>query len=267
MSVPIAVVTGASRGIGKQLCVDLAREGYDVVCAARSTSRAPSKLPGTVDDTAREILSLGRRALPAELDVRDEKAIHELAARVREELGGCDVLVNNAAVAVPGPALPDASRRWRLAVDVNLNGPFYLMQAFCPGMPEAGGRVVNISSSVVDLPGFGRPSYSATKAALETLTRCLGHELRGRVAVNCIRLDVPVWSEGFRFTLPSDARLAFEHPVIMSDALLWLLRQPIDFTGEILTVTGLRERGVVRPFTSIREDPGAMDEGGGASLP
>jgi NAD(P)-dependent dehydrogenase (short-subunit alcohol dehydrogenase family) len=160
--------------------------------------------------------------------------------------------VNNAAVAVPGPALPDSSKRWRLAVDVNVNGPFYLMQAFCPRMPESGGRVVNISSGAVALPEFGRPSYSATKAALESLTQCLGHELRGRVAVNCIRLDLPVWSEGFGFTLPDGVEFEFEHPVIMSDALLWLLKQPLDFTGEILTITGMREQGRVRPKTLMK---------------
>ena len=114
------------------------------------------------------------------------------------------------------------------------------------------GQVVNISSGAVDQPAFGRPSYSATKAALETLTRCLGHELRGRIAVNCLRLDLPVYSEGFEFTLPPDSGLAFEDPVIMSDALLWLLRQPIDYTGEVLSIRALRERGVVRPETTVR---------------
>jgi NAD(P)-dependent dehydrogenase (short-subunit alcohol dehydrogenase family) len=252
MSAPVAVVTGASRGIGKQLCIDLASQGYDVVCAARSTSGQPSKLPGTVDETAKEVEARGRRAFPVGLDVRDEPAVHALADRVYTELGRCDVLVNNAAVAVPGPALPDASKRWRLAVDVNLSGPFYLMQAFCPRMTRGAGRVVNISSMAVSFPEFGRPSYSATKAALESLTQSLGHELRERVAVNCIRLDVPVWSEGFSFTLDGDAQFAFEHPVIMSDALLWLLKQPIDFTGQILTLTGLREQGVVRPVTPMQ---------------
>lgn len=251
---PVALVTGASRGIGKQFCIDLAKAGYDVVCAARSSAARPSKLPGNVDHTAELVRAQGRRALAAELDVRDEDAIHALADRVFASWGRCDLLVNNAAVAVPGPALPDASKRWRLAVDVNVNGPFYLMQAVCPRMEAGAGRVVNISSGAVALPSFGRPSYSATKAALESLTECLAHELSGKVAVNCIRLDVPVWSEGFSFTLGQGADLPFENPVIMSDALLWLLDQPIAYSGHILTITELRGRGVVRPVTSMKDD-------------
>ncbi len=253
MPTPVALVTGASRGIGKQLCADLARAGHDVVLVARSTSDSPSKLPGTIDDTAALVEKEGRRAMPVGLDVRDEAAVHALADRVFEQLGRLDLLVNNAAVAVPGPALPDASKRWRLAFDVNVHGPFYLMQAFCPRMPEGSGRVVNISSAAVKLPEFGRPSYSASKAALESMTECLGWELRGRIAVNCIRLDVPVWSEGFSFTLGGQPPYEFEHPVIMSDALLWLIQQPIEDTGRILPVTELRERGIVRPFTPMAD--------------
>ncbi len=105
----VAVVTGASRGIGKQLAVDLARAGYDVVCAARSTESAPSRLPGSVDATADLVRQVGRRGLAVALDVRDEKAVAELAERVLGELGRCDLLINNAAVAAPLPALQDTT--------------------------------------------------------------------------------------------------------------------------------------------------------------
>ena len=250
MSSKVVVVTGASRGIGKQLCIDLAKDGYDVVCVARSSSARPSKLEGTVDETAEQVRACGRRALPVGLDVRNEEGIHRLADRVYDEWGRCDVLVNNAAVAVPGPALPDASKRWRLAVDVNLNGPFYLMQAFGPRMSE-GGHLIAISSGAAVLPEFGRPSYTATKAALEALSQALAHELKGRLAVNCIRLDVPVWSEGFTFTLGEGDYSGFEHPVIMSDAVLWLARQSVSYSGHVLTLTELRKQGVVRPPTPV----------------
>lgn len=251
MASPVAVITGASRGIGKQLCIDLAAEGYDIVCVARSSADVPGKLPGTVDETAEQVRSQGRRALAVGLDVRDEAAIHALADRVYAEWQRCDLLVNNAAVAVPGPALTDASKRWRLAVDVNLNGPFYLMQAFCPRLAE-NGQVINISSEAAAWPEFGRPSYTATKAGLEALTQALAHELKGRVALNCIRLDVPVWSEGFTFTLGEGDFSGFEDPVIMSDAVLWLARQPVSYSGHVLKLTELREQGAVRPVTPVR---------------
>jgi len=255
MTDPVALVTGASRGIGKRLCVDLARTGYDVVCTARSSEQSPGRLPGTIEETARLVSAAGRRALPVALDVRDEEAVAKLADRVYGEWGRCDLLVNNAALAPPKPALQDSTKRWRLGVDVNVNGPFYMVYYFAPRMIEAGeGRVVNISSGVSQMPEFGRAGYMTTKAALEAMTRALAFDLSGKVAVNCIQLEVPVWTEGFAATLPEDTAAPFEDAVIMSDALLWFARQPIDYTGKVLSIAELREMGVVRPFTPAKRD-------------
>src|SRR5688500_192390 len=104
---PVALITGASRGIGKQLSVDLAKEGYDIVAAARSSSDSPCKLPATIDETASLVEQEGRRALSVPLDVRDEDASKALADQVYAEFGRCDLLINNAAIAPPTPALQD----------------------------------------------------------------------------------------------------------------------------------------------------------------
>jgi NAD(P)-dependent dehydrogenase (short-subunit alcohol dehydrogenase family) len=252
---PVALVTGASRGIGRQLAADLAGAGYDVVCAARSSADRPGKLPGTIEATADAVTEAGRRAWPVALDVRDEDAIEQLVDRLYADWGRCDLLVNNAAVAPEKPALTDTTRRWRLAVDVNLNGPFYLIYHLAPRMAAAGGgRVVNVSSGAARAPGFGRPGYTVTKAALESLTECLAFELRDRsVAVNCLRLEVPVWTEGFAATLADPDAFGFEDPVIMSDAVLWMARQPLSWTGHIVTIGELRARGAVREETRVRK--------------
>jgi NAD(P)-dependent dehydrogenase (short-subunit alcohol dehydrogenase family) len=256
MSHPVAVVTGASRGIGKQLCLDLAAAGYDVVCAARSAAVQRSQLPGTVDETAAGVRSFGRQAMAIPLDVRDEEAIERLAQRVYDEWHRCDLVVNNAAIAPPRPALEDTAKRWRLAVDVNLNGPFYVMYHFCNRMAAAGeGRVVNVSSLAAQLPSFGRASYTATKRALEALTEALAHDLRDRVAVNCLRIDLPIWSEGYAATLSGEDASQFEHPVIASDAVLWIAQQPVSHTGQIHELAPLRARGIVRPRTSYASGP------------
>lgn len=249
MSQKVAIVTGASRGIGKRLSIDLAKAGYDVACVARSSRARPSKLPGTVDETAEAVRAHGRRALAEGLDVRDEQAVASLAERVYDSWGRCDLLVNNAAVAPPRPALEDSTGRWRLAVDVNLNGPFYLAYYLCGRMAKhGGGQVINVSSAAAVYPQFGRASYTATKRALEGLTEALAHDLRDQVAVNCLRIDVPVYSEGFEFTMPGDYS-EYEDPVIISDAVLWLTRQPITHTGRIHTVNELRAEGIVREPT------------------
>lgn len=256
---PVAVVTGASRGIGRRLCGDLADAGYDVVCVARSSRSQPSSLPGTVEDAADAVTARGRRALAVALDVRDEAGIQALAQRVGEAWGRCDLLVNNAAVAPPRPALEDTTKRWRLAVDVNLNGPFYLVYHLRPWLEESdAGRVIDVSSAASVYPQFGRASYTATKRGLEALGEALAHDLRGRVAVNCLRIDRPVYSEGFEFTMPGDYS-AYEDPVIVSDAVLWLCRQPLDYTGHIVTLGGLREQGIVRAYTPHGVDASPTD--------
>jgi len=249
VSARVALVTGVSRGIGRRLAPDLAECGFDVVCVARTSRAHPSRLPGTVEEAAEAVEKRGRRALAVAMDVRDEAAVAALAARVYEEWGRCDLLVNNAAVAPPRPALEESTKRWRLAVDVNLNAPFWFMYHLCPRMD--GGRVINVSSIAAYLPSFGRASYTTTKRALEGLTESLAHDLRGRVAVNCLRIDVPVYSEGFEDTLPPDYA-GYEDAVVVSDALLWMVEQPLAFSGHIESITGLRERGIVRPHAPHR---------------
>jgi NAD(P)-dependent dehydrogenase (short-subunit alcohol dehydrogenase family) len=248
MPTPVAFVTGASRGIGKRLCIDLAAAGYDIVCAARTTHDTPSKLPGTVDDTAAAVTKAGRRAIPVGLDVQDEGAVAKLADRIYDTWGRCDVLINNAAIAPPKPALQDSIRRWRLAVDVNVNGPFYLTYHLAPRMKE--GRIINVSSGAAVTPSFGRASYTATKLALEGMTQALAHDLKGQVAVNCIRIDMPIWTEGFDATLPDDFDTSgFEDAAVMTDAVRWLAAQERSYTGHVITLGELRSRGVVRPPT------------------
>lgn len=248
---PVALVTGASRGIGKRLCADLATAGYDVVCAARSSTDRPSKLPGTIEETAKLVSEAGRRAWPVALDVRDEDALRELVDRIYAEWGRLDLVVNNAAIAPEKPALVDSTKRWRLAVDVNVNGPFYLIYYAAPRMAKGGGgRIINVSSSAAVLPAFGRAGYTVTKRALEALTECMAHDLREqKVAVNTLRLDLMVWTEGFAATLGDPEAYPMEDAVIMSDAVLWMAKQPLEWTGHLETITTLREKNAVRGVT------------------
>jgi NAD(P)-dependent dehydrogenase (short-subunit alcohol dehydrogenase family) len=244
------VITGASRGIGKQLAIDFGKADYDVACLARSTEGGDSKLPGTIEATASAVQAIGTKALALSVDVRSEEEVEAAADRVYEEFGRCDVVINNAAIAPPGKSLEMSGKRWRLGVDVNINGPFYMFRHFCPRMLDAGGRVINISSAVSVTPEFGRINYTTTKRALEGMTEGFAHELRGKIAVNCIRLELAVWSEGFAATLGQTNKAGFEHPVVMSDACLWLAEQPIDYSGNILTIGQMREMGVVRGVTA-----------------
>jgi citronellol/citronellal dehydrogenase len=251
VSKPVVVITGASRGIGRQLAIDFARKGYDVACIARSTTESGGgKLPGTVEETVAEVENAGGRGLALSVDIRNEEEVGNAADRVYEAFSRCDVVINNAAVAVPGKTLDLPTKSWRLGVDVNINGAFYIIMHFAPRMIAAGGgRIINISSLASRAPEFGRINYTVTKRALEAMTEGFAHEMRGKMAVNCIRLELAVWSEGFAATLGEADKKRFEHPVIMSDAALWLADQPVDYTGQIVEIGQLREKGIVRGVT------------------
>lgn len=250
MSRPVVVITGASRGIGKQMAIDFAENGYDVACLARSAKGAEGKLPGTIDETVDAVKAAGGKGLAVAVDVRSDEQVEAAAEQVYTEFGRCDVVINNAAVGIPGRTLDVSHKNWRLGVDINVNGAYYVTDSFGRRMRDAGeGRIINISTMVAWAPEFGRINYMVTKRALEALTEGAAYDLRGKIAVNCIRLEIMVWTEGFTATLGDVDRSGFEHPVIMSDAALWLAKQPLDYTGHILTIGDMREMGVVRGVT------------------
>ena len=160
----VALVTGASRGIGRAIAIELARLGADVVLAARSTGAAPSRAPGTIDETARQVRALGRRALPLPVDVTSVEQVEAMARRSLGEFGRLDVLVNNAAYMYRSPFYKTPLERWDLVLNVNLRGPVICTQAFLPHMMErGGGRILNISSAAaVSLASVPAPSITAS---------------------------------------------------------------------------------------------------------
>ena len=173
----VAIVTGSSRGVGKNIALELARAGADIVVAARTEQVRDPKLPGTISETAEEIRALGRRALPIRTDVTDEESIEAMVRRTLEELGRIDILVNNAGIMAPGPLVDVPLRRWDLVMRVNVRGPVACSRAVWPHMMERrDGVIINISSVVADQPGGGNISYSVSKHALRKFSEGLAEE-------------------------------------------------------------------------------------------
>lgn len=248
----VAFITGASRGIGKQLSHDFALAGYDIVAVARSTSDTPTKLPGTVHETAQLVEAAGQQCLPIGANLAKVEDLDQAVAAAYDRFGQVDVLINNAAIAPPGKVLESGRHLWNLAVEINVNAPFYLTHAMAPKMAAGdGGAIINIGSGAAVSPDFGRASYTTTKRALEAMSESLASDLRGSgVSVNCLRLELSVWSEGYAFTLGEQAKqMDFEDPIIMSDACLWMVAQGPDWTGRIVTIADLRKYNAVRPRT------------------
>jgi citronellol/citronellal dehydrogenase len=162
----IAIVTGASRGIGKAIALGYAREGAAVVVAARSETAPSERLPGSIHETVEQIEALGGRAIAVRCDVTDEGSVNAMVQAALVEFGRVDVLVNNAAVDFPSKVADMQLKRWEVVFRVGLTGPFLCCRAVLPAMIErGGGSIVNISSQAGSERGTGTVGYSAAYAA------------------------------------------------------------------------------------------------------
>jgi len=176
----VAVVTGASRGIGHAIGLELLRRGADVAFAARHPE------PGAGALAAAE--SLGRRAMLVAMDVGDPASVQTAAASVEETLGKVSILVNNAGITRDQLLLRMKPEDWSEVLRVNLDGTFHCTKVFMKDMMRARwGRIVNITSVVGTLGNAGQANYAASKAGIVGFTRSVARELASRnVTVNAV---------------------------------------------------------------------------------
>jgi citronellol/citronellal dehydrogenase len=235
----VAVVTGASRGIGKAVAKLFAQEGALVVVTARSETEN-ERLPGTIHRTVDEIQSDGCQALAIRCDIRHEDEVEAMARQAVEAFGSVDVLINNAAATFPAPAKDFPLKRWDIIMDVNVRGTFLCIRSVLPGMLErGGGSIVNITSGagVMEarlhqgrLPSLG---YGVSKAAVNKLTINLAKELEADgVAVNALMPKTAVATEGALAFFGGKVDPSFTGPENMAQASLHLaLQTPAGLTG------------------------------------
>ena len=189
----VAIVTGASRGIGRGLALGLARAGAAVVCAARTETERAGGLPGTIHATVDAIRAEGGVALPLRCDIGVEEDIVELIHTTRSEFGRVDVLVNNAMAPTRAPFVDSSAAEWDESMRVNVRSLYLTCRAVVPAMVEhEGGSIINISSGAADPSVTGLPAgfliYSVAKAALERFSTGLAGEVAPLgVAVNALR--------------------------------------------------------------------------------
>jgi 3-oxoacyl-[acyl-carrier protein] reductase len=176
----IAMVTGASRGIGRACALELAKAGVKVALAARQLDK--------LEEVAGEIRALGGEAFVVAIDLGSQPGIKEAIGKVAKEFGRIDMLVNNAGVTKDGLALRMKPDDWNLVLQTNLTGAFYcIQQVISPMMKERWGRIVNISSVVGESGNAGQANYVASKAGLIGLTKSLAQELGSRnITVNAV---------------------------------------------------------------------------------
>lgn len=261
----VALVTGASRGLGRVDALTLARAGADVIVTdiliesdesdelARRYGPLAQKMKSEqavyTERTAKEIQEMGRRSAAYKMDVTDAGQVQRVVADVVEKFGGLHILVNNAAtldhVAQIGDQDPD---KWQRDLQVNLTGAFNCARAVWPVMKEQQwGRIINMSSVAGTLGGFGQASYSTTKAGLIGLTKSLALEgARYNITCNAIAPGI-IGTEAFHAGNPKynermAQRTAFRRPGKPEDiayAITFLATEEAGYiTGQVLQVAG-----------------------------
>lgn len=183
----MAVVVGASRGIGREIALALAREGCDVVVAAKSVTEK-ANLPGTIYSVADEVRALGRRALPVRVDVRDDAAVRGMTAQTVETFGRLDILICNSGALWWRDVEKTPLSKWDLVHGINARGVFSCVQSALPTMrAQAFGRIV-VMSPPVDLRWLpGHVAYCCSKYAQTMLAMGLARELDGSgIAINAL---------------------------------------------------------------------------------
>jgi NAD(P)-dependent dehydrogenase (short-subunit alcohol dehydrogenase family) len=238
----VALITGASRGIGEATAIGLARAGADLAIASR-------KLPD-LEKVAEEVKKLGRNCLPVQAHLGKVEEINQLVKRVLEEFGRIDVLVNNAAT---NPTMAQAidvdERAWDSIMSLNLKGLFFLSQAVARVMREkGGGKIINVSSTAGITPDI-LPLYSISKAGVNMATKVMAQQwAQHNIRVNAIapgltktRFSEALWKN------PDILKMAMfktpmrrpAEPVEMVGAIIYLASDASSYvTGQIIAVDG-----------------------------
>jgi 3-oxoacyl-(acyl-carrier-protein) reductase len=177
----IALVTGASRGIGRAIALALAEEGADVAVNYLSNKDLAA-------DVVEHIRKKGRRAMLAQADVADYPDVHRMAREVLEEFGQLDILINNAGINSDHTFVKMDLTSWQNVLAINLDGPYNCTKVLVDQMIKLGwGRIVNITSIIGQVGNFGQANYAASKAGLAAFSKSLAKELVSKgITVNCV---------------------------------------------------------------------------------
>jgi NAD(P)-dependent dehydrogenase (short-subunit alcohol dehydrogenase family) len=219
----VALVTGASRGIGRYLASGLARYGADLIITGRTVSQ--------LEEAAREIRQQGRRCLVVPMDITQKADIEKGVEQAFRHFGRIDILVNNAGINIPKPALEVTEEDWRRVLDSNLTGLFFCCQAVGRIMvKQKSGKIINISSQTGTVAIQWRAAYCSSKAGVNLLTKELALEWGPHnVNVNAV---APTFIET-PMTRPMLENQAFRE-MVLSKILLGRVGQPKDVLGAVI---------------------------------
>lgn len=259
-------ITGASRGIGKAIALRAARDGANVVIAAK-TSEPDPRLPGTIHSAAREIEAAGGHALPVVVDVRSEEQIRAAVDQAVARFGHIDILINNASAISLTRTLDTPLKRYDLMMDINVRGTFACAQACIPHLKQAENPHILTLSPPLDIqPKWFAPhaAYSTSKFGMSLLTLGMAEELRSDgIAVNALWPRTLITTSALKLAATPEAAERGRVPEIMADAAYLILtqdsRDPAASGNFYLDETVLRSHGVT-DFSTYAAIPGIEPE-------
>jgi citronellol/citronellal dehydrogenase len=253
----VAIITGASRGIGRALAWGLARQGCHVVIAAKSVA-STDRLPGSIYSVAQEVEALGVEALPFQIDVRDAEQIDALAAKTLERFGRIDILINNAGALWWQPLLDTPAKRFDLVMGVNARAAFLASRAVLPTMIERHwGHIINMSPPIDTKMVPSRVAYCISKFGMTLLSLGLAEEVRTHnIGVNSL-WPVTIIESQASINWGMGNPSMWRKPDILVDCVLRLVqKEPTTITGQaLLDEPFLRAEGVT-DFSSYACVPG-----------
>lgn len=246
----VAVVTGASRGIGKALAIRLAQEGADVVIAAKS-EQSTERLPGSIHETAEAVRATGRRALAIPTDVRSEEAVRAVFEQTIAEFGRVDIVVNNAGALWMQPVADTPPKRFDLVIGVNVRAAYLTAYYALPHMRERRwGHILNLCPALTTTPSPGKVCYMISKQGMTQLAIGIAAEYaREKIAANALWPRTIIESQASINWGMSD-RSQWRTPEIVCDAAMAIFAQePPSYTGhQALDEEALRELAGVTNF-------------------
>ena len=259
-------ISGASRGIGKAIALRAARDGANVVIAAKTAEPHP-KLPGTIFTAAEEIESAGGRALPCVVDIRFEDQVKSAVEKAVETFGGIDILVNNASAISLTSTLHTPMKRYDLMHQVNTRGTFLCSQVCLPHLLKADNpHILNLSPPLNMETKWFAPhvAYTLAKFGMRMCVLGMAGEFKDKgVAVNALWPKTAIDTAAIRMILGPNAGKGSRKPAIMADAAHWILGQSAkEVTGnffideEVLTASGTSDldQYAVAPGTDLLPD-------------
>ena len=254
-------ITGATRGIGREIALKCARDGANVVVTGKSAEAHP-RLPGTIHSVAEEVKSAGGQALPLQLDVRDADAVLAAVRGAVEAFGGIDVLVNNASAIALGGTLDTPVKRLDLMFGVNVRGTYACSQACIPYLVKASNpHILNLAPPLNMKARWFKDhvAYTMAKYGMSMCTLGMAAELKPhRVAVNSLWPRTTIATAAIEVNFPEAILKASRKPAIVADAAHAIFRRDSSLaTGNFyIDETVLREEGVT-DFDQYAVTPGA----------